>query len=187
MGLSLADAAAPPDQARHRRPIDALKARINSHPERHPGITWEDIARQLDDARLSALAFLEETGGEPDVLLYQGRLYVADFSPESPQRRSACYDRAARLGRKRNPPTTSACELAESNGLEHVGEAMYLEMQELCPLDAKTSSWIKTPEDMRAQGGALFGSRRYDRTFIYCNGADSYYVARGFRACFPLE
>lgn len=167
--------------------MDALKARFESHPERHPGVTWEDVARQLDDARLRALAYLEETGGEPDVLLYQELLYVADFSPKSPQRRSVCYDRAARLSRKRNPPATSACELAESNGLELVGEKIYLAMQELDPLDAKTSSWIKTPEDMRAQGGALFGSRRYDRTFIYCNGADSYYAARGFRAYFSLE
>jgi hypothetical protein len=167
--------------------MDALKARFENHPERHPGVTWEDVARQLDDARLCSLSYLEETGGEPDVLLYQGRLYVADFSPESPIRRSVCYDRAARLGRKRNPPATSACELAESNGLELVDEKIYLAMQELAPLDARTSSWIKTPEDMREQGGALFGIRRYNRTFIYCNGADSYYAARGFRACFSLE
>ena len=166
--------------------MDALKARFENHPERHPGITWEDVARRLDDARLRALAYLEQTGGEPDVLLYRGRLYVADFSPESLGRRSVCYDRAARLGRKRNPPTTSACELAESNGLELVDEKIYLAMQELAPLDAKTSSWIKTPKDMREQGGALFGSRRYGRTFIYCNGADSYYAARGFRACIAL-
>lgn len=167
--------------------MDALKARFESHPERHPRVTWEDIARRLDDTRQHALAYLEETGGEPDVFLYQGRLYVADFSPESPQRRSVCYDRAARLGRKRNPPAASACELAESNGVELVDETVYLAMQELAPLDAKTSSWIKTPADMRSQGGALFGSRRYNRTFIYCNGADSYYAARGFRACLPLE
>ena len=167
--------------------MDSLKSRFESHPERHPSITWEDVARELDNARQRSLAYLEETGGEPDVLLSQGRLYVADFSPESPQRRSVCYDRAARLGRKRNPPATSACELAESNGLELVDEKMYLAMQELDSLDTKTSSWIKTPEDMRAQGGALFGSRRYGRTFIYCNGADSYYAVRGFRACFSLE
>lgn len=120
--------------------MDALKARFESHPERHPGVTWEDVARRLDDTRQHALAYLEETGGEPDVLLYQGRLYVADFSPESPQRRSVCYDRAARLGRKRNPPAASACELAESNGVELVDETIYLAMQELAPLDAKTSS-----------------------------------------------
>ena len=167
--------------------MDALKARFESHPERHPGVTWEDVVRRLDDTRLRALAYLAETGGEPDVFLYQGRLYVADFSPESPQRRSVCYDRASRLGRKRNPPAASACELAESNGLELVDETSYLAMQELAPLDAKTSSWIKTPADMRSQGGALFGSRRYNRTFIYCNGADSYYAARGFRACLSLE
>mgnify|MGYP000004136545 CR=1 FL=1 len=166
--------------------MDALKARFENHPERHPGITWEDVARRLDDARLRALAYLEQTGGEPDVLLYRGRLYVADFSPESPGRWSVCYDRAARLARKRNPPATSACEPAEPNGLELVDEKIYLAMQELAALDAKTSSWIKTPEDMREQGGALFGSRRYGRTFIYCNGADSYYAARGFRACFAL-
>ena len=100
--------------------MDALKARFESHPERHPGVTWEDVVRRLDDTRLRALAYLEETGGEPDVFLYQGRLYVADFSSESPQRRSVCYDRASRLGRKRNPPAASACELAESNGLELV-------------------------------------------------------------------
>lgn len=167
--------------------MDALKARFESHPERHPGVTWEDVARRFDDAHLRALAYLEQTGGEPDVLLYRGRLYVADFSPESPGRRSVCYDRAARLARKRNPPATSACELAESNGLELVDEKIYLAMQELAALDAKTSNWIKTPEDMREQGGAFFGSRRYGRTFIYCNSADSNYAARGFRACLPLE
>ena len=167
--------------------MDVFKDRFENHPERHPDVTWEDVACHLDDAQLRALAYLEETGGEPDVLLYRGRLCVADFSPESPGRRSVCYDRAARLSRKRNPPAASACELAESNGLELMDEKIYLAMQELAPLDAKTSSWIKTPEDMRAQGGALFGSRRYGRTFIYCNGADSYYTARGFRACLPLE
>lgn len=130
---------------------------------------------------------MEETAGGPDVLLYQGHLYVVDFSAESPKRRSVCYDEEARLGRKRNPPKDSACELAAAHGLELVGEDMYCAMQDLEPLDQKTSSWIATPAAMRRQGGALFGSKRYDRTFIYCNGADSYYASRGFTAFFQLR
>lgn len=166
--------------------MDALRDRFETHPERHPGIRWDDVERALDSFGLRSLSYLEETGGEPDVLLFREHLYLVDFSPESPQRRSVCYDREARLGRRRNPPSGSARELAEANGLELVDEDMYLAMQGLSPLDEKTSSWIATPETIRGRGGALFGSRRYDRAFVYCNGADSYYAARGFRACLPL-
>lgn len=167
--------------------MDALRDRFETHPERHPGVAWADVERSLGSSGLRSLTYLEETGGEPDVLLFRGHLYLADFSPESPQCRSVCYDHEARLGRKRNPPSGSACELAEANGLDLVGEDMYLAMQELLPLDEKTSSWLTTPETIRKRGGAIFGNRRYGRAFVYCNSADSYYAARGFRACLPLE
>lgn len=166
--------------------MDALRGRFETHPERHPGIRWDDVERALGPFGLRSLSYLEETGGEPDMLLFREHLYLVDFSPESPQHRSVCYDREARLGRRRNPPSGSARELVEANGLELVGEDMYLAMQGLSPLDEKTSNWIATSEMIRGRGGALFGSRRYDRAFVYCNGADSYYAARGFRACLPL-
>ena len=129
---------------------------------------------------------MEETGGEPDAFVFGGGLYLVDFSHESPKRRSCCYDGKARAARKRNPPETSAQELAEAHGIALVSEEMYLALEDTEPLDEKTTSWVLTPKDMRGQGGALFGSRRYGRTFIYCNGADSYYASRGFRACLRL-
>ena len=166
--------------------LEILEERFRTHPSRHPSLTWDAVASALDDPKLASLAYMEETGGEPDAFVFEGRLYMADFSSESPNRRSLCYDGKARMARKRNPPETSAQELAEAHGLALVSEEMYLALEDIEPLDEKTTSWILTPDEIRGQGGTLFGSRRYGRTFIYCNGADSYYSSRGFRACLRL-
>ena len=166
--------------------LEILEERFRTHPSRHPSLTWDEVASALDDPKLVSLAYMEETGGEPDAFVFGGGLYLVDFSHESPKRRSCCYDGKARAARKRNPPETSAQELAEAHGIALVSEEMYLALEEAEPLDEKTTSWILTPDEIRGQGGALFGSRRYGRTFIYCNGADSYYSSRGFRACLRL-
>jgi hypothetical protein len=166
--------------------LEILKERFCAHPSRHPSLSWGEAASALDEGKLASLVYMEATGGEPDAFVFEGRLYMADFSHESPKRRSCCYDGKARAARKRNPPETSAQELAEAHGLALVSEETYLALEETEPLDEKTTSWILTPEGMRKQGGALFGSRRYGRAFIYCNGADSYYSSRGFRACLRL-
>ncbi|MEE6159726.1 DUF4256 domain-containing protein [Olsenella sp. YH-ols2221] len=166
---------------------ETLKARFCAHPSRHPSLSWGEVASAFDAQKLESLAYMEETGGEPDAFFFEDRLYMVDFSHESPKRRSCCYDGKARTERKRNPPETSALELAEAHGLTLVSEEMYLALEDAEPLDEKTTSWILTPEDIREQGGALFGSRRYGRVFIYCNGADSYYASRGFRACLGLS
>ena len=166
--------------------LEILEERFRAHPSRHPSLTWDEVASALDDPKLVSLAYMEETGGEPDAFVFGGGLYLVDFSHESPKRRSCCYDGKARAARKRNPPETSAQELAEAHGIALVSEEMYLALEDAEPLDEKTTSWILTPDEIRGQGGALFGSRRYGRTFIYCNGADSYYSSRGFRACLRL-
>ena len=163
--------------------LEILEERFRTHPSPHPSLSWDEVASALDEEKLASLVYMEATGGEPDAFAFEGRLYMADFSHESPKRRSCCYDGKARAERRRNPPETSAQEIAEAHGLELVSEEMYLALEETEPLDEKTTSWILTPEGMRKQGGALFGSRRYGRVFIYCNGADSYYASRGFRAC----
>jgi hypothetical protein len=167
--------------------LEILKKRFEDHSSRHPSLAWDEVASRLDEQKLESLSYMEETGGEPDAFLFKDRLYFVDFSHESPKRRSCCYDGKARAERKRNPPETSAQELCAAHGLSQVFEEMYLALEETEPLDEKMTSWILTPEDMRDQGGALFGSRRYDRVFIYCNGADSYYASRGFRACLALS
>ena len=166
--------------------LEILEERFRTHSSRHPSLTWDAVASVLDDPKLVSLAYMEETGGEPDAFVFGGGLYLVDFSHESPKRRSCCYDGKARAARKRNPPETSAQELAEAHGIALVSEEMYLALEDAEPLDEKTTSWILTPDEIRGQGGALFGSRRYGRTFIYCNGADSYYSSRGFRACIKL-
>lgn len=155
--------------------LDALQVRFDSHPSRHPSLPFADIEPLLDEAKLSSLAYMEESGGEADVFTSEGRLFVVDFSHGSPRRRSVCYDGKVRMKRKRDPPEVSALELCSAHGLSFVPEGMYLALQEAEPLDEKMTSWILTPEDMGDKRGALFGSKRYGRTFIYCNGADSCY------------
>lgn len=167
--------------------IGALQVRFEKHPGRHPGVTWDVVRARLDahPDTLPALHELERTGGEPDVVEHDpstGQIVFCDCAPESPTgRRSLCYDRAALDARKENKPGGSVVELAASMGAELLTEAQYRALQELGEFDRKTSSWVATPADVRALGGALFCDRRYGRVFVYHNGAESYYAARGFR------
>ncbi|WJY27510.1 DUF4256 domain-containing protein [Sporosarcina trichiuri] len=167
--------------------LTLLQKRFEENEHRHPGIRWVEIQRRLeaDPEKLEVLSGMERTGGEPDVIGYdsaEDAYIVCDCSPESPAgRRSICYDGAALAARKKNKPETSAAELAAELGIEILDEAEYRALQEIEPLDRKTSSWILTPEAIRKKGGALFCDRRYDHVFTYHNGADSYYGARGFR------
>lgn len=164
--------------------FDILAARFARHMERHPGITWADVQGRLDGhpAALRALAGMEATGGEPDVIAHAGELLFCDCSVETPAgRRSVCYDGAARAARRENRPDNSAVEWAAATGVELLTEAQYRQLQELGAFDTKTSSWLLTPAPIRALGGALFCDRRYGHVFTYHNGAQSYYAGRGFR------
>lgn len=167
--------------------IDTLKARFEQHMARHPGIAWADVAARLDanPAALRALALMEASGGEPDVIGRDGQTgaYVfCDCAAESPAgRRSLCFDRKALDARKENKPRGCVSEQVAEIGAELLTESQYRELQALGAFDTKTSSWVATPEDVRALGGALFCDRRYGRVFVYHNGAESYYAARGFR------
>ncbi len=166
--------------------LGTLKARFEKNMRRHKGIAWDDVQARLQKnaGALKSLAAMEESGGEPDVIGQEkdGRLVFCDCSPESPAgRRSACYDRKALDARKENKPKNSVVEMAAAMGVELLTEAEYRNLQELGEFDTKTSSWIRTPQDVRALGGALFCDRRYGKVFVYHNGAESYYAARGFR------
>lgn len=167
--------------------LPILKARFQKNMHRHKGIAWDEVQARLeaDAAALKSLTAMEATGGEPDVIgkdRKSGQLMFCDCSAESPAgRRSACYDRAALDARKENKPQGSAVEMADEMGIELLTEEQYRGLQELGEFDVKTSSWIATPPDIRALGGALFCDRRYGKVFVYHNGAQSYYAARGFR------
>ena len=167
--------------------LHILKTRFDKHMQRHQGLTWAEVEKKLADhpAGLRSLAAMEETGGEPDAIGRDdstGRLVFCDCSPETPAgRRSICFDRAALEARKEHKPRTSAMEMAAEMGIELLTEAQYRALQELGEFDRKTSSWIATPPDIRALGGALFCDRRYGKVFVYHNGAESYYAVRGFR------
>jgi hypothetical protein len=174
--------------ARDREPLLlTLQARFRAHPERHRGVTWAQVQARLDahPAALRSLREMEASGGEPDVIGREwkaGPILFCDCSPESPAgRRSLCYDREALESRKANKPRGSATDAAAVMGIELLTEDQYHHLQTLGEFDQKTSSWIATPADLRALGGALFGDRRFGRVFIYHNGAESYYAARGFR------
>lgn len=169
--------------------LDTLKARFEQHTSRHPKLTWAKVQAKLEGnaAALASLENLERTGGEPDVVLFGQDLAFVDCSPETPkERRSLCYDAAALAARRENKPKGSAVATAAGWGVELLTEAEYAQLQQVGEFDLKTSSWLKTPEAVRALGGALFGDRRYDRVFTYHNGADSYYAARGFRCVLRL-
>lgn len=172
--------------------LATLKARFEENMARHPGIQWAQVQARLEahSAKLGALQEMEATGGEPDVINYdkeEDKFVFYDCSAESPAgRRSVCYDREGLDSRKEHKPQTSAQDMAAAMGIELLTEAQYRELQEVGEFDTKTSSWVQTPEDIRKRGGALFGDRRYGRVFIYHNGAQSYYGARGFRGALRI-
>lgn len=167
--------------------LKILKTRFEKNHQRHAGINWEDVQTKLlaaaSEEKLWSLNEMEETGGEPDVVGFDAGEYLfCDCSAESPKgRRSLCYDRAALDARKEYKPENSAIDLAAAMGIELLNENEYRELQKLGTFDTKTSSWVKTPEEIRQLGGAVFCDRRYNTVFLYHNGADSYYAARGFR------
>lgn len=165
--------------------LSLLARRFAAHPERHAGMDWADVAARLTPARLAVLQAMEDTGGAPDVIGQDpadGAYLFVDCCAESPAgRRSLCYDEAALAARKENRPLGSALGQAAQLGVELLDEALYRRLQALGEFDLKTSSWLLTPASVRAQGGALFGDRRYGQVFTYHNGVQSYYAARGFR------
>jgi hypothetical protein len=165
--------------------VTILEERFGKNMQRHAGLAWEAVRARLDESKLKVLAEMERTGGEPDVVGVDpstGEVVFCDCSPESPAgRRSLCFDRAALDGRKENKPSGSVLEMAKAMGVALLTEAEYRHLQTLGEFDRKTSSWVQTPADIRKQGGALFCDRRYGHVFLYHNGAESYYAARGFR------
>lgn len=163
------------------------KARFEKHQNRHKALEWEKVQARLEATpeKLRALAEMEASGGEPDVVGHDkktGEYIFYDCSPESPKgRRSVCYDREAHDARKEFKPENNAVDMATAMGVELLTEEQYRELQKLGEFDTKTSSWVRTPPAIRKLGGALFMDRRYDHVFLYHNGAQSYYAARGFR------
>jgi hypothetical protein len=167
--------------------LQIVQTRFEKNSKRHKGIAWADVLQKLEAApeKIWTLNQMEQTGGEPDVIGYDKKtneyLFV-DCSSESPKdRRSCCYDHEALEARKENKPDNSAVQMAEDMGIELLNEEYYRALQQLGEFDLKTSSWIVTPDPIRKLGGALFADRRYDHVFVYHNGAQSYYAARGFR------
>lgn len=164
-----------------------LAARFEKNMKRHRGLAWADVQTRLEarPEKLWSLGEMEKTGGEPDVVGYDtgaGEYIIYDCSAESPAgRRSLCYDREAWKSRNEHKPKSSAVEMAEAMGIELLSEDQYRQLQKLGPFDTKTSSWVKTPADIRKLGGAIFADFRYGHVFVYHNGAESYYAARGFR------
>jgi hypothetical protein len=173
--------------AERTRLLATLEARFGKHRDRHPGLAWDTVRARLEtrSGNLGPLHEMERTGGEPDVVAMDaksGEVTFYDCSAESPKdRRSLCYDNAALEARKEHKPGGSAVEMARAMGIEILTEDQYRELQRLGPFDTKTSSWVLTPPAIRKLGGALFCDRRYDQVFLYHNGAESYYAARGFR------
>lgn len=167
--------------------LSALKVRFESHMNRHTGLEWANVQTRLEahPEKLESLHEMERTGGEPDVVGQDQKTdeYIFyDCSAESPEgRRNVCYDREALESRKANKPENSALDLAAAMGIELLTEAEYRALQQLGNFDTKTSSWIKTPAEIRKLGGALFADRRYDTVFVYHNSAPSYYGVRAFR------
>jgi len=167
--------------------LRTLKARFEKNMNRHEGLEWAKVQAKLETntEKLWSLNEMETTGGEPDVIVHDkqtGEYIFYDCSAESPKgRRSVCYDREALESRKEHKPKNSAMDMAADMGIEVVSEEQYRELQKLGNFDTKTSSWVKTPGNIRKLGGAIFCDRRYDTVFVYHNGAESYYAARGFR------
>jgi hypothetical protein len=167
--------------------LKALQSRFEKNMNRHKGLEWVKVQAKLEakPEKLWSLNEMERTGGEPDVVGHDkktGEYIFYDCSFESPAgRRSLCYDREALESRKEHKPKNNAADMAASMGIELLTEEQYRELQKLGEIDTKTSSWVKTPSNIRKLGGAIFCDRRYNTVFVYHNGADSYYAARGFR------
>lgn len=167
--------------------LEILKARFEKNINRHKGLEWAEVQAKLETntEKLWSLIEMERTGGEPDVIVHDqqaGEYIFYDCSAESPKgRRSVCYDREALESRKQHKPQNNAIDMAADMGIEILTEEQYRELQKLGNFDTKTSSWVKTPAAIRKLGGAIFCDRRYDTVFVYHNGAESYYAARGFR------
>lgn len=172
--------------------LQILKTRFEKNMNRHKGLDWSKIAAKLEakPEKLWSLDEMEASGGEPDVVGMDkktGEYIFFDCAAESPAgRRSFCYDRKALDSRKEHKPKNSAMDMAAEMGIDILTEAQYRELQQLGNFDTKTSSWIATPEAIRKLGGAVFCDRRYDTVFLYHNGAESYYAARGFRGCLKV-
>lgn len=170
--------------------LEALQARFGKNQNRHPGVLWGTVEALLcqDEEKLNAVQMMEQSGGEPDVVVFGGKLLICDCSKESPiNRRSVCYDGAARFARKNNPSLSSAVEEAEKMHVRLMTEEEYRHLQTLGEFDLKTSSWVQTPDNIRKLGGAIFCERRYGTVFTFHNGADSYYGVRGFRCALELN
>jgi hypothetical protein len=174
-------------QKRRDELLRTLQARFEANPSRHDGLAWTDVQKALDadPEKLWPLNEMERTGGEPDVVgrdRETGQFIFVDCAAESPRdRRSVCYDREGQESRKEHRPEHNAIDLAAAMGIELLTEAQYRDLQDLGEFDLKTSSWVQTPAEIRKLGGALFCDRRYGKVFVYHNGAQSYYAARGFR------
>lgn len=172
--------------------LELLEKRFTANPQRHAHLSWQDVKGRLvsNPGKLWSLFEMERTGGEPDLVVTghaDGSYMFVDCSAESPSgRRSLCYDASALDSRKENKPKGSAGAMASDMGISLLTEAEYMALQQLGNFDQKTSSWLFTPAEIRNRGGAIFGDRRFDRVFIYHNGAESYYAARGFRGCIKL-
>ncbi|MFP2907100.1 DUF4256 domain-containing protein [Pyxidicoccus sp. 3LFB2] len=172
--------------------LGVLKARFEKNMKRHKGLEWAKVQARLEanPGKLWSLSEMERTGGEPDVVGYDkktGEVTFYDCSAESPKgRRSSCYDQEALDARKEHKPENSAVGMASAMGIELLTEEQYRELQQLGEFDIKTSSWVKTPSDIRELDGALFCDRRYGKVFVYHNGASSYYGARGFRGALKV-
>lgn len=166
--------------------LEQLATRFEKNTHRHPSVEWTMIEDKLhnDEALLLTVYKMEETGGEPDVVVFSETDTIAfvDCVKETPKgRRSVCFDEEARLKRKKFPPEMSAKDQAAQMGIDILTENEYKQLQAINPVDEKTSSWLETPSEIRTLGGAIFGDRRYNQVFVYHNGADSYYASRGYR------
>lgn len=176
----------------HEEILRVLKARFEKNMNRHKGLKWAEVQARLETnpEKLRSLSQMEETGGEPDVVDFDkktGECTFFDCSAESPNgRRSLCYDRQALESRKEHKPKNSAEEVASDLGVELLTEEQYRGLQTLGHFDTKTSSWLRTPAEIRKLGGAIFADYRYGQVFVYHNGAESYYAARGFRGCLKV-
>ncbi|EQA46314.1 PF14066 family protein [Leptospira broomii serovar Hurstbridge str. 5399] len=179
-------------QEKREELLGVLKSRFEKNMKRHKGLDWTKIEAKLEGnfEKLWSLNEMEITGGEPDVVGYDKKTneYIFyDCSEESPKgRRSICYDREALESRKEHKPKNTAIDMATAMGIELLSEEEYRGLQRLGDFDTKTSSWVKTPSDVRELGGALFCDRRYDTVFVYHNGAESYYAVRGFRGSLKI-